>query len=124
MAAAPQVTDINEAGGAAAQETVDVVVVSHNTRDYLLRCLAEFPAQHVIVVDSASTDGSVALVRERFPDAEILPVPNRGFGAAANAGLERVRSRYALLLNADAWPQPGALRELVSAADRDPRTAV
>jgi N-acetylglucosaminyl-diphospho-decaprenol L-rhamnosyltransferase len=125
MGTAPNVTEINDSTGAEAPGTVDVVVVSYNTGDYLVRCLAELPSQRVLVVDSASTDGSVALVRERFPEAEIVTVQtNRGFGAAANRGLEHVRGRYALLLNADAWPQPGALHRLVSAADRDPRTAV
>jgi GT2 family glycosyltransferase len=49
---------------------------------------------------------------------------NRGFGAAANKGFEHVRGRYALLLNADAWPQPGALQRLLSAAERAPRSAI
>jgi GT2 family glycosyltransferase len=49
---------------------------------------------------------------------------NRGFGAAANKGFEHVRGRYALLLNADAWPQPGALQQLLSAAERAPRSAI
>jgi N-acetylglucosaminyl-diphospho-decaprenol L-rhamnosyltransferase len=124
MGAAPNLTESNDPAGADAPGTVEVVVVSYNTRDYLVRCLAELPSQRVIVVDSASTDGSVDLVRERFPEAQIVTAQtNRGFGPAANQGLEHVRGRYALLLNADAWPQPGALRRLVSAADRDPRTA-
>jgi GT2 family glycosyltransferase len=79
----------------------------------------------VIVVDSASTDGSVALVREQFPNVELVDLQiNRGFGAAANKGFEHVRGRYALLLNADAWPRPGALHRLLSAAERAPRSAI
>ena len=125
MRAAPNVTEINEPSGIAAPGTVDAVVVSFNTRDYLVRCLAELPSGRVIVVDSASTDGSAALVREQFPDAELVPLQiNRGFGAAANKGFEHVRGRYALLLNADAWPQPGALQRLLSAAERAPRSAI
>jgi N-acetylglucosaminyl-diphospho-decaprenol L-rhamnosyltransferase len=125
MRAAPNVTEINEPTGVAASGIVDAVVVSYNTRDYLARCLAELASERAIVVDSASTDGSVTLVRERFPDAEIVSLQtNRGFGAAANEGFEHVRSRYALLLNADAWPQPGALQQLISVADRAPRSAV
>jgi GT2 family glycosyltransferase len=125
MKAAPNVTEINEPSGVVAPGIVDAVVVSYNTRDYLVRCLAELPSGRVIVVDSASTDGSVALVREQFPDAELVAMQiNRGFGAAANKGFERVRGRYALLLNADAWPQPGALERLLSAAERAPRSAI
>ena len=125
MRTAPGVREINQPSGAATPGIVEAVVVSYNTRDYLAHCLAELAAERVIVVDSASTDGTVSLVHERFPGAELVTLQtNRGFGAAANEGLERVRSRYALLLNADAWPQPGALQRLVSAADEAPRSAV
>jgi N-acetylglucosaminyl-diphospho-decaprenol L-rhamnosyltransferase len=125
MRTAPDVTEINEPSGVAAPGIVDAVVVSYNTREYLARCLAELASGRVIVVDSASTDGSVAVVRERFPDAEIVALEtNRGFGAAANEGFEHVRGRYALLVNADAWPQSGALQRLLSAAERAPRSAV
>jgi N-acetylglucosaminyl-diphospho-decaprenol L-rhamnosyltransferase len=125
MRTAPSVTVIKQPSGAQAPATVDAVVVSYNTRDCLVRCLTELGSERVIVVDSASTDGSVTLVRERFPEAELVTLQtNRGFAAAANEGFEHVRGRYALLLNADAWPQPGALQRLVTAADRAPLSAI
>ena len=106
---------------------IDAVVVNHNTREHLRRCLAailaDTPAQ-TIVVDTQSQDGSAALVRRTFPAVEVLEQENRGYGAAANAGLERVRAPHALVLNADTRPARGALAALAAYLEEHPRAAV
>lgn len=102
------------------------VVVSHNTRTCLERCLDALGAEdgRILVVDVASVDGSVELVRDR-PGMELLSLAeNHGYGAAANRGIECVETPHALLLNADAWPLPGALSALCRAADADPAIGV
>lgn len=105
---------------------VDVVVVSFNTRELLERCLLAVRAQvgadvHAIVVDNASTDGSVELVRERFPEVELVELgENRGFGAANNIAFERCRGEFVLLLNSDAFLQPDSVARLVEVARRRP----
>jgi N-acetylglucosaminyl-diphospho-decaprenol L-rhamnosyltransferase len=117
---------MNEAGDRS-EATVGTVVVSYNTRACLERCLAHLAdGEHrVVVVDSASTDGSVELVRERFPKVELVALRgNRGFGSAANEGIRRLGGRYALLLNADAWPHAGAIESLVAAAELDPSSGI
>jgi len=104
-----------------------IVVVNHNTREHLRRCLASLvadtPAQ-TVVVDTGSSDGSADLVRYEFPAVELVETDNRGYGAGANAGLARSRSRYTLLLNADTRPCPGAPLALASYLDEHPRAAV
>ena len=104
-----------------------IVVVNHNTREHLRRCLASLvadtPAQ-TVVVDTGSSDGSADLVRYEFPAVELVETDNRGYGAGANAGLARSRSRYTLLLNADTRPWPGARLALASYLDEHPRAAV
>jgi GT2 family glycosyltransferase len=69
-----------------------VLIVSHNARDDLGRCLASLAAYQgsarfeTIVVDNASRDGAADLVRRRFPDVRLIQNPtNRGFAAACNA---------------------------------------
>jgi N-acetylglucosaminyl-diphospho-decaprenol L-rhamnosyltransferase len=102
------------------------VVVSHNTRSCLERCLDALGAEdgRILVVDVASADGSVELVRDR-PGVELISLAeNQGYGAAANRGIEGVETPHALLLNADAWPLPGALSALCRAADADPALGV
>jgi hypothetical protein len=106
---------------------VSAVVVTYNTRDLLRRCLRDLQAQEgvpfqTIVVDNGSTDGSLELLREHFPDVTLVELSeNAGFAAAANVALDLVRGEYVLLLNSDAFMHSGALRELVQAATRHPR---
>lgn len=106
-------------------DEVSVVIVSFNTREMLRRCLQDLFAQavavQVLVVDNASTDGSVAMVRNEFPDVELIALDdNAGFARANNIAFERCRGRYALLLNSDAFLKEGALRELLATAERHP----
>jgi N-acetylglucosaminyl-diphospho-decaprenol L-rhamnosyltransferase len=102
---------------------VSVIVAAHNAGTYLARCLGALSGQghEVILVDSASTDGTAELAGESFPDVVVSRLDlNEGYGAALNAGL-RVASRpYVLLMNADAWPQEGAIEALVEFAKSDP----
>jgi N-acetylglucosaminyl-diphospho-decaprenol L-rhamnosyltransferase len=82
-------------------------------------------AVDVVVVDNGSTDGSVELVRQRFPaDALIANSSNRGYAAANNQGIARASGRYLLLLNSDAEAEPAALRTLVAYADGHPKAGV
>jgi hypothetical protein len=87
---------------------LSVVIVNWNTRDLVLKCLRSLDAAtenlsaEVFVVDNGSTDGSVAAIRQVFP--EVVVVPNRrnlGFARANNKALRRARGKYILLLNSD-----------------------
>jgi hypothetical protein len=108
---------------------VSVVIVSFNTRELLERCLTDLGAQagvalQTIVVDNASSDGSRELVREHFPETELIELAeNVGFARANNLAFERCRGEYVLLLNSDAFLHPGAVSELIGAARRHPGAA-
>jgi N-acetylglucosaminyl-diphospho-decaprenol L-rhamnosyltransferase len=78
----------------------------------------------VVVVDHGSTDGTLELVRERFPEATLVEQENKGFGAGNNAGTRVASGKWFLLLNSDAWLQPGALEALVDFAEAHPDAAV
>ncbi len=100
-----------------------MVVICHNNRAEIDRCLERVLdlGCSVTLVDTASTDGSAAHVRAHYPTVHLVELTeNRGFGSAANDGVESAGTRYVLLLNADAWPEPGATESLVEAADRAP----
>lgn len=105
---------------------VSLIVVSHNTRGHLERCLSELGSgNEVIVVDTGSTDGSQELVRDRFPQMRLLVLPrNPGYGGALNAGIALASGRRLLLLNADTWPLPHAVERLVEFAEREPSAGV
>jgi GT2 family glycosyltransferase len=100
---------------------VDIVIVSHNTRDDVLACLASIFAApppglaSVFVVDNASADGSVEAVRSRWPAVDVIALDrNVGFGAANNLAMRRARAPLLLLLNSDTIVRPGSLDTLVA----------
>src|SRR2546425_9496009 len=88
---------------------VAVVVVSYNTRDLLLSCLASVvestnPANvEIVVVDNASNDGSHEAVRQTYPQVITIANPvNLGFAVACNQAIRATTSPLILLLNSDA----------------------
>jgi GT2 family glycosyltransferase len=103
---------------------VSVVVVTWNALPWLERCLESVRGHETIVVDHGSTDGTLELVRERFPDVHVIEQENRGMGGGNNAGLRAAHGRYAFLLNSDAWVVGDALDGLVAFADEHPDAAV
>ena len=114
-----------------ASPTVSVVVVSYNVRDLLRDCLAsvQMAAAGVPldawVVDNASTDGSVAMVRATFPAIHVVANrANVGFAAANNQAIRTSQGRYVLLLNCDAALRDGALATLCRYLDEHPDVAV
>jgi len=103
---------------------VSVVSVTYNALPWIEQSLASVRGAETVVVDNGSTDGTVAFVRERFPEVAVVEQENRGLAAGWNAGVERTRGRYVLLLNSDAWLDAGALDALVAFADAHPDAAV
>jgi N-acetylglucosaminyl-diphospho-decaprenol L-rhamnosyltransferase len=101
-----------------------VVIVTYNGLPWVEQALESVAGAETVVVDNGSTDGTVAFVRERFPDTTVLEQENRGLAAGWNAGIVATSGRYVLLLNSDAWLDPGSLHALVAFADAHPDVAV
>ena len=112
---------------------VSVIVVSYNTEhllapmwDALMNARRALELQ-VIVVDNASRDSSVALLRSdpRFAPADLITNSvNVGFGRANNQAVPMARGRYLLLLNTDAFVAPETLETTVAYMDAHPRYGV
>jgi N-acetylglucosaminyl-diphospho-decaprenol L-rhamnosyltransferase len=103
---------------------VSTIVVTYNALPWLERSLESVRETEVVVVDHGSTDGTLELVRERFPETILVEQENKGFGGGNNAGMRVASGRWYLLLNSDAWLTPGALDALVEFAEAHPRAAV
>ena len=89
--------------------SASVVIPNWNGRDLLakylpsvIEALAGNPANEIIVVDNASTDGSAVFVREHFPRVRVLQLDqNLGFGGGSNAGFREAKNNIVVLLNSD-----------------------
>ncbi len=116
-----------------ANTDLSIIIVSWNVRELLRRCLASIAASmggrpaechrpyEVIVVDNASRDATVEMVRAEFPWVRlIVNVENAGFTRANNQGLRLAGGRYILLLNPDTEVVGDALPAMLAYMDAHP----
>jgi N-acetylglucosaminyl-diphospho-decaprenol L-rhamnosyltransferase len=110
---------------------VTIILVNYRTAHLLKGALerveraAQALSVQTIVVDNASNDGSVELVRREFPGCELIAnAANVGFGRANNQALALARGRYVLLLNTDAFVAPDTLQKTVAYMDAHPRCGI
>ena len=105
---------------------LSVVIVNWNSREDLRACLASLREQthrdlEVIVVDNGSTDGSVEMVRESFPEVVLLAErENLGFAEGCNRGIAKSTGPWVAMLNNDTVADPDWARALVEAAEKAP----
>jgi GT2 family glycosyltransferase len=108
-----------------------IVIVSYNVREDLARALTSLTAappsvpHQVVVVDNASSDGSLQAVRERWPAVLAIDAgANLGFSRANNLGIRASGGSMVLLLNSDTVVPPGAIDSLVGDLEQHPEAAV
>ena len=109
------------------QYDATVVIVSFNTCEVLRECLESVIRNatnlniEILVVDNHSWDGSPEMVEREFPQVRLIrSTINLGFGAANNVALEQAQGRYYVLLNSDAFLEPGALELAILHMDETP----
>jgi N-acetylglucosaminyl-diphospho-decaprenol L-rhamnosyltransferase len=102
---------------------VAILIVSYNTADVLVECLESVFVQRgdlkqqVIVVDNASVDGSVDMVRSRFPEVKLIEAgKNLGFARGVNLAASHADAEFLLLLNPDTVVLDRAIERLVEFA--------
>lgn len=118
-------TPASEAGESVPDQSI--VMVCWNNKDYLDPCLQSLyegglrSSFEVVAVDNGSTDGSQAMLREKYPDVMIIQNDhNVGLGKASNQGIEATRGRYVLLFNNDTLVDGPSLDVLVDFLDNTP----
>ena len=111
---------------------LSIIIVSWNVKSLLRDCLnslsraiAAAPdlSTEVIVVDSASSDGSPDMVRQEFPWVRLIASEkNLGYAGGNNRGIDTARGRFFFLLNPDTVVHPDILHQLVDFMDRHPQS--
>lgn len=113
----------------AGDKSVAVIIVNWNAGDWLGRVFDGLSRQtfsdfSVVLVDNASTDGSVDRLAERIDGCVFLPqTKNLGFAAANNLAVTHVTCEWIALLNPDAIPEPRWLENLMRAATHNPKAS-
>ncbi len=111
---------------------LSIIIVSWNVADLLKACLESIYASSVqsytletIVLDSASTDNSVQMVRDHFPQVKLLSqTENLGFSRCNNIGLQVATGRYLFLLNPDTEIVDDALAHMTTYMDANPTVGI
>jgi GT2 family glycosyltransferase/glycosyltransferase involved in cell wall biosynthesis len=109
---------------------VSTIVVNHERRELLRTCLRSLERalasvneeSELIVVDNGSSDGSVELVRELFPDVMLITLDrNEGFAGGLAAGIAAARGDWIAVFNNDTTVEPDAVAVMLEAARGNPR---
>jgi len=110
---------------------VSVIITNWNVKNLLRNCLNSLYktvsdlVYEVIVVDNASSDGSIAMLEKEFPSViKIANTENKGFGAANNQALAIMKGKYALLLSTDTVLTPGAVNKLWNFCQANDKAAI
>ncbi len=107
---------------------LSVIIVNYNVRAYLEQCLRTVQKAmegidgDVFVVDNLSTDGSVEMVREKFPQVKLIAnAVNVGFSRANNQAIRESASEYVLLLNPDTVVGEDVFHKVLEFLDAHPK---
>jgi exopolysaccharide biosynthesis polyprenyl glycosylphosphotransferase len=110
---------------------VSIAIITWNSRQLLQDCLESIYTGNkgidfeIIIVDNGSRDGTIAMLRERFPAARLIEnTRNRGVAPARNQALQAATGEFVLILDADTRVAPGAIASLVSFARSTPEAGI
>jgi GT2 family glycosyltransferase len=103
---------------------ISLIIISFNSASIIQQCqqqLLDATPFPTFIIDNASPDGSAKILAEKFPKVEVVALEqNIGYGRAANVGLKKVQTRYALLLNPDLIATSEQIEKLLAHAQNDP----
>ncbi len=106
------------------EKTIFIIIVTYNAMSWIEKCLDSCKEYQIIIVDNNSTDGTVAYIKENFPEVRLMPQKeNLGFGQANNLAIKYALEKgvdYVFLLNQDAYLQAACLDKLVSVQKKNP----
>lgn len=108
---------------------LSVIIVNYNVKHFLEQCLKsvfraiEDIEAEVWVVDNNSVDGSVEMVKDQFPNAQLIAnLENTGFSVANNQAIRKSKGEYVLLLNPDTIVEEDTFSKCIQFMDERPNT--
>lgn len=109
--------------------TISVIIVTYNTGEIVLDALASVLAQslpvELILVDNQSSDDTVELVRDQFPDVQVIvSQTNSGFGGGNNLGFQHASGDYLVLVNPDLRLGADALNTMLVYLQENPTVSI
>lgn len=105
---------------------ITVIIPNRNGKQFLKTCLRSLRKQtlrdyQIIIVDNASTDGSVSFLIRNYPEVKLIKFSkNKGFAAAVNEGIKESQGEFVVLLNNDVEADPSWLEELSRGLKKNP----
>jgi len=107
--------------------TLSIIIVNYNVKEFLQNLLNSIQksirniSSEIIVIDNASDDGSVEMIKEKYPFIKLIcNKENIGFGGANNQGLEIANGEFLLLLNPDSIVQEDTFKTLIDFFNQTP----
>lgn len=102
---------------------VTIIIPNYNGKHFMEPCLASLNEQtcrdfKILIVDNASTDGSLEYMEQTYPDIEVLALDsNYGFSRAVNEGIRHADTPYVILLNNDTTVDSRYVEEMIRAIE-------
>ena len=110
---------------------LSIIIVSYNTKELLVDCLrsiqkaVQFISAEVFVVDNNSSDGTVSLIKKKFPKIKLKAnKQNLGFSKANNQALTLIRGKYVLILNPDTKLMSDTITKMIDFMQDNPQVTV
>ncbi|HET6444015.1 MAG TPA: glycosyltransferase family 2 protein [candidate division Zixibacteria bacterium] len=110
--------------------SITCFVLNWNSQVYIGDCLSallasEYENAEYIVIDNASTDGSVDFITQKYPSIKVIRNPtNLGFAGGNNVALQELESDFAVLINPDVIVSPGLISDLIAPLSADDRIGI
>jgi len=112
------------------EESISVIIVNYNGKKYLEKCLdsllqTNYRNYEIIIIDNHSTDDSIDLIRQRYPQVKLIELEkNYGFAEPNNIAAKTATGKYLHFLNNDTVVSPDFLDELVKIMEQDSDIAI
>ncbi len=110
---------------------LSIIIVNYNVKEFLQNLLKSIQkatqdiSYEIILVDNASDDGSVEVIKEKYPNVQLIEnKENVGFGKANNQGMKNAKGKYFVLINPDTIVKEDTFKKMIEFFEENPSTGM